>query len=521
VTSISLSPAARHDRVGTVISAVFVVVCLALVAAGVLTGLPLTFVMLLVAAVLAMVWHRFLLSWPTLLAGIALLIILVPIRHYELPGSLPIQLEPYRVVVAFLAVAWIASALIDPRIRFRRTGGVIDRPLAIFLAVVLLSVFFNLSRVSSVGPDVVKGLLFFGSFVVVLFLVASLLRRHADIERIVSVIVLGMVVVAVFALFESRTGRNAFLGLDRVIPILKATGEIETLERGARLRAFGSAQHPIAMGAAFAMTIPLALSLAIARRQARWWLAAGAVMIGAVSTVSRTAILMIVVVGLVFLWLRPEMKRFWPFIVPVIVATHFALPGTLGTIKKSFFPAEGLIAQQQDAAVGSGRLATLGPALREEFVPNPLFGEGFATRVTKPNRDVPVANAPILDNQWLGILLETGVAGALSLLWLFLRFIRRMGHEAKQDPSARGWLLVGITASVAAYGVGMFTFDAFSFIQVTFLLFIVIGLGCAAFLAGRHDSGNDATEAVGAGGRFRPVANGPFSRVAYRAPRAF
>ena len=42
------------------------------------------------------------------------------------------------------------------------------------------------------------------------------------------------------------------------------------------------------------------------------------------------------------------------------------------------------------------------------------------------------------------------------------------------DPSA-----VAITASVTAYGVAMFTFDAFSFIQVTFILFVVLGLGAA------------------------------------------
>ena len=31
-----------------------------------------------------------------------------------------------------------------------------------------------------------------------------------------------------------------------------------------------------------------------------------------------------------------------------------------------------------------------------------------------------------------------------------------------------------------SYGVGLFTYDAFSFIQVTFLFFIILGLGVAA-----------------------------------------
>jgi hypothetical protein len=38
---------------------------------------------------------------------------------------------------------------------------------------------------------------------------------------------------------------------------------------------------------------------------------------------------------------------------------------------------------------------------------------------------------------------------------------------------------VGITAGIAAYGVGMLTYDALAFPQVTFLLFILVGIGAA------------------------------------------
>jgi hypothetical protein len=41
-------------------------------------------------------------------------------------------------------------------------------------------------------------------------------------------------------------------------------------------------------------------------------------------------------------------------------------------------------------------------------------------------------------------------------------------------------LLTSIAASTAAYAVGMFMYDAFSFVQVTFVLFILIGLGASA-----------------------------------------
>ena len=105
------------------------------------------------------------------------------------------------------------------------------------------------------------------------------------------------------------------------------------------------------------------------------------------------------------------------------------------------------------------------------------MGQGFGTRVVSSSASS--SNNNILDDQWLGTLLETGVLGFFGWLWFFGRAVRRFGREAKEDDGPRGWLLAAITASVAAYAVGMVTYDAFSFIQVTFLLFILVGLGTA------------------------------------------
>ena len=58
----------------------------------------------------------------------------------------------------------------------------------------------------------------------------------------------------------------------------------------------------------------------------------------------------------------------------------------------------------------------------------------------------------------------------------------------RHDDSARGWFLAAVCASVAAYGVSMFFFDATSFIQVTFLFFILLGLGSAGYRLGGYES---------------------------------
>jgi polysaccharide biosynthesis protein PslJ len=431
--------------------------------------------------VLATVVLPRLLSWRAQLATIVVIILIIPMKYYGLPASLPIRLEPYRLAVAAVLVVWLTSTLIDHRVRLRRTH-VVDLPLTGFLFAIVVSEAMNRTRFSSVETDAVKGLLFFASVIAVFFLVISLVRTLADVDFIVRVLTGCGAVVAFFALIEAKTGYNVFHHLSQILPFLRATGGGTEITRGGRLRVYASAEHPIALSALFAMLVPFALYRAICFKQVRWWAAAGVLLFATFATESRTGIVMLLIDGLVYIWLRgPEMKRLWPLVIPMLLAIHIALPGRLGSFRESFFPANGIVAQQTDQAVGSGRIATFWPAIHKEFTPNPLFGEGFATRITTPDDTVPVPNAPILDDQWLGTLLETGLLGALCLAWLFIRFVRKLGKQAKHDRSPRGWILAAAVAAVAAYAESMLTYDALGFTQETFVLFLIIAVGCIAY----------------------------------------
>ena len=252
--------------------------------------------------------------------------------------------------------------------------------------------------------------------------------------------------------------------------------------RGARLRVYASAQHPIALGAALAMLLPLAIYLAQTRRKRIWYVCLIVLAVGVVATVSRTSIVGLIVVAVIFLWLRPrETRRLWPALILLPIVVHIALPGAIGSIQEAFFPAGGLVEEQ--AALpdhrGAGRVADLAPSIAE-WKEQPVFGQGFGTRITDFERQ----NARILDNQWLGSLLEIGAVGVIALLWLFIRVLRRYGREAKRDLTERGWLLAAVTASSTAFAISMFTYDVFSFVQVTVLLFILLGIGSSAYQLG-------------------------------------
>ena len=62
--------------------------------------------------------------------------------------------------------------------------------------------------------------MFFLSFILVVFVTASVIRRLDDVDFLAKTLVGGGAIVAGLAIVEARTGVNVFNHLSRVIPIL-------------------------------------------------------------------------------------------------------------------------------------------------------------------------------------------------------------------------------------------------------------------------------------------------------------
>ncbi len=478
---------------GPVVAAAVLFGSLAVLAIAVSSTAPLKIVVPgVLLAVVAATGYRTLLRWHVLLVTLALVVLFIPIRRYTLPGGLPFQLEPYRLLTAFVAGGWVASLLVDPRVRLRRTT--FELPLALIALSMLLSDALNGARIHELGvqPEVIKKLTFFASFFAIAYLVPSVIRRRVHLDLLVSALVGGGAVLALCALWEAQTHYNVFNHLASYVPFLKLDKLPYSLisnqnDRGGRLRAYGPAQSPIALGALFVMLLPLGIYAAKRTRHLRWSVATVLIGFGALATVSRTAVIMLLVLAIVY-WRfkKAEVKKLWPLLLPALVAVHFALPGTLGTLKDAFFPKHGIIAEQSagKGTYGSGRIADLVPGVHDAMQ-HLTLGQGFGTRLT--DRAEPRVNAPILDDEWLGRLLETGLVGVLAWLWLFSAFYRRMMRAARADDTPRGWLFAGLAASMLAFAVSMATYDTFSFIQVIIVAFLLLGLGAAA-LSVRDDT---------------------------------
>ena len=419
-------------------------------------------------------------------------ILFVPIRRYTVGGGLPFQIEPYRLLIAVVLFGWLLAVLVDPATRWRRMK--VEGPVLALLFVVAMSIGLNLHHIvsSDLAAPAIKQLSFLASFLLVMYFVSSVIVTRRQLDRLIVLLVGGGTVLALSALIEWRTSYNLFNHIESVVPIfhldpdsLQGPGD-----RGFRVRAFASAQHPIALAAALVLLLPMAIYLYRRQHRAIWMAAAALLTMGALATGSRTAILMLITELLAFLWMkRAETVRLLPLLVPLLVACQIVMPGTIGTFKSAIFPEQGLVAEQQGGGdSGSGRVADLAPGLKE-FSRKPYFGTGFGTRLT--SEQDPKVNARILDNEWLGLLIEIGALGVLALLWLYGRTIRRLGAVARRDDSDHGWLMTGLAAAIAAFAVSMFTFDAFAFIQVTFMSFIFLGLAAVALRLGPHHGPDD------------------------------
>ena len=179
------------------------------------------------------------------------------------------------------------------------------------------------------------------------------------------------------------------------------------------------------------LLVPLGIYLVHKTHQRRWWLATGLLLMGALATKSRTAIVMLVVILVAMLILKPrQTRRMLPRLLPLLLVVHLALPGTIGSIKNAFLPSGGIVAQETSTETmwrvnyGRGRIGEWDPALKE-WSRTPMFGQGAGTRVN--DFQDPKFNSPITDDQWLASLLELGVVGVVALLLVLHRL----------DPPAR------------------------------------------------------------------------------------
>jgi O-Antigen ligase len=426
-------------------------------------------------------------SWATAVGLLIWLVWLVPIKLYRLPVDLGFSLEPYRVLLALLLLAllfWVRSG----RGSFA-TAGMRWHLLALTGAALVTQIVNFSSLADQEGANAaVKSLSYFLSFVLVFLLVASMTTTLEQAETLLRALVAGGAIVAVFAIYESRTDYNLFDHLNRWVPGLEPVPREVLLLRGGLLRVHASAQHPIALGVALAMIVPLALFLssrASSLLRSRLWLLAGGVAgAGAVVTISRTTVIMFLAMPLTAVALRGKaIARFWPLLLFLPILIHIVAPGAIGSLYKSFSPKGGLVSDQAAGGgeSGSGRLADIDPGL-ELWSKSPVVGNGIGAPIDTPTPPAQKSRGQsnvglIFDDEYLNTLVTMGIVGLMVIVWFVWGCVIRLARAATRIHGPPGDLITACAVSAVGFAVSMFLFDAFSFVQATLVFVILSALG--------------------------------------------
>ena len=197
------------------------------------------------------------------------------------------------------------------------------------------------------------------------------------------------------------------------------------------------------------------------------------IFVGAFLSVSRSAILVLAVIG----------ARALPQLASAVAAARAdaraagcrwrcgSRSGLVGTILSLFTNLN------NDPSV-SGRTSDYAVVV-DVFEDHPWLGRGLFTFMPRSYR--------ILDNQWLMILVELGVVGLLAFLAFLLTafFAARSAFRHARHLRSRHLGLV-LSSTIAGAAVSMVTYDGWTYRLHSGISFLVIGLAGAAWrLAGR------------------------------------
>ena len=299
--------------------------------------------------------------------------------------------------------------------------------------------------------------------------IASKDRLHLLLRRLA----LAAGLVAVLGLVQYATRE---LLVDRLtIPGLTASvfsGELG--DRSGFVRPSGTSTSPIEYGVILALALPIVIALACSQHRQRVLFRILLVpMIASIYfSVSRSAYLcaLVGVAVMAVSWNHRQRLNALFLLLVTSALMYLSVPGLLGTILNLFSRAG------EDPSVGSrtGSYEIAGAFIAD----SPVLGRGFGTFLPK---------YWILDNGYLGLLIEGGVVGLTGLLAVLAAGVlaARRARTWSPDPDDQQ-MARAIMASIVAGAAGLAFFDAFAFPQSAGGLFFMLGLAGAMHRLARH-----------------------------------
>jgi polysaccharide biosynthesis protein PslJ len=314
-----------------------------------------------------------------------------------------------------------------------------------------------------------RGIIYLLGWLGILLLAADGISSIPALQTVLRRQVFGITAVALLGIAEFISGINATNYIR--LPGLVAQAPITDLMlRGGLSRVYSTTSQPIEFGAVVVMTVPLALHQARyaspGKRVSRW-LQVAVLVIAAPLSVSRSAILALIVVAIVILptWTRKERRIAYTYIGAALAAFIVLVPSLITTLANLIIN----ISSDPSAQSRTNAIAMSWSYISQ----HPWLGHGFATFLPQTYFFV--------DDQYVTSTIETGFMGLLALIVLFLAGwkIARSARRRAVDAEGRH-LAQCFAASVAAAAISFSDYDAFAFTIASGLLFLLLGC-CGAY----------------------------------------
>jgi O-Antigen ligase len=408
--------------------------------------------------------------FPWLLAVFVAVLWLVPFNEIQLNVSLPIDLKFDRLVLPFVAgaflLALVAGGRGGPRLRMTWLHVTVGAFVLIaFLSVVLDARYLNQSLELDQS---IKRLPLMISYVS-LFVMAAAGIRRTEVRAFLKYMLVLSVICAAGVIWEYRFKYNPFYDLSRkLLPGIFSVGAAESaaVDDIGRRVVRGPAGVPLETVAMLSMALPIALvglmHAKIWSRRILYGFGACLLLAACFATYRKSALLAPVSVILTLAYFRRrELLKLAPLALVLVVVIHILSPGALGSTTSQLDANRLGVATVSDRAVDYD-------AVRPELWTHFAFGRGWGS--------YDRTNYRTLDSEILQRIIEMGVLGLISYLLMgaSVIFFAR-ATIAGRDPTWAPLALIGAASAVSFLTVSTL-FDVISFPHATYIFLFVAGL---------------------------------------------
>ena len=408
--------------------------------------------------------------------GFSALVFFLPFERvptYDLGG---INIKINTVLGFILLMAWVLALIFNSK-KWKIQPNVLMGPIALFVMTLLLSL------TQAVYLDRAYEILAFVLFTIALGLTATnMIRTKEDLIKVLKTLFISATVVAIFSFFQFS---GDIIGLSKNITLLKQ-GYGSEVFGFPRIQAFS--MEPLYLADYLFIPIFLGLAYFFGKNQVitgRWWLAGltTALAIIFILTVSRGAYLGLAVAILVLAILQFKQIFTWKHVIVGALAiaiigsgVFFALSQGNKRATAEFIGHVSLNDYNSGESI-QGRLTAFGLAY-EAFLHHPTLGVGlgnYGPYSVGYIGQTPVGGWAIVNNEYLELMAETGVAGtAAFMLIIFILIGRSFWAIWKSRDDFLRLTMIGMLAALIGILVQYVSFSTLYIIHIWVLIGLMV-----------------------------------------------